>query len=179
MFVVQGSSRANGNTELLTKVMLEGMEVETVQLRDKKIFPIFDKRHDEEGFPQVDDDFAAIVERMLLHDQIVLTTPLYWYGMSGHLKNFVDRWSQALRVPELDFKERMKGKQVYVVIVGGRDARVKALPLVQQFQLICNFLELSFVGYVIGEAAKPGDIMHDHHALDAAAVWNRRLKENG
>ena len=175
MFVVQGSARPNGNTELLTNKLLAGIDAETVTLREKEVLPIADQRHDVTGFSDVEDDFAEIVARMLEHEQILLATPLYWYGMSGHLKNFIDRWSQAIRMPGLDFKERMKGKKIYVVVVGGPAARVKGLPLIQQFQLICNFLELEFVDYVIGEAVKPGEVVNDQVGLSQAEALNRKL----
>jgi multimeric flavodoxin WrbA len=111
------------------------------------------------------------------HDAIVFATPLYWYGMSGHMKNFIDRWSQSLRDPRYDFKEAMRGKQAYVVITGGENARLFALPLVQQFDLIFRFMSMDFKGYLIGYGGKPDGILQDERALEEAKQLNRQLKQ--
>ena len=106
MFVIHGSSRQNGNTEALTHMMIEDIETEQIYLRDHTVYPITDQRHDAEGFQPVNDDYKQLTNRMLEHDTIIFATPLYWYGMSGHMKNFVDRWSQSLRDTSLHFKEK-------------------------------------------------------------------------
>ncbi|WP_026676251.1 flavodoxin family protein [Fictibacillus gelatini] len=176
MFVLHGSSRENGNTESIINLLLEGIEAERIYLREKNILPIVDKRHDPEGFPQRHDEYEEIAKKMLEHDTIVFATPLYWYGMSGTMKNFIDRWSESLRDPDLRFAERMKNKKMYVVIVGGDDPKRKALPLIMQFQYIFDFVGASFEDYIIGEGNKPGDIMTDHEALHKARFLNKVLK---
>ncbi len=176
MFVIQGSARANGNTEFLTKVLLDGITTESICLRNKKITPIVDQRHEPSGFSPVDDDFDAIIEQMLTHNDIILATPLYWYGMSGQMKTFIDRWSQALRNPALNFKQQLQTKTFHVVVVGGPGARQKALPLIQQFTLIFNFIGTNFEGYLIGEGAQPGAIAEDVLALNQAKAMNQHFK---
>ncbi|MDQ0860369.1 multimeric flavodoxin WrbA [Bacillus sp. V2I10] len=61
----------------------------------------------------------------------MFVTPLYWYGMSGTMKDFFDLWSQALRDERFSFKENAKDKKAYVIIAGGDSPKIKALPLVQ------------------------------------------------
>ena len=87
---------------------------------------------------------------MLEHDTIIFATPLYWYGMSGHMKNFVDRWSQSLRDTSLHFKEKMKGKKMYVVIVGGDNPKLKALPLIASFNISLILLVHHLKGILSG-----------------------------
>ncbi|HYK75236.1 MAG TPA: flavodoxin family protein [Pseudoneobacillus sp.] len=176
MFVIYGSSRPNGNTEQLSNVIFQGIEKEEVYLRNLNILPITDKRHDSEGFQEVGDDYSRIAKQMLEHEEIVFVTPLYWYGMSGHLKNFIDRWSQSLRDKELNFAEQMKDKKMYVVVVGGKEARLKALPLIGQFKYIFEFMNASFEGYLIGEASIPGDILKDEWAIEQAKSLNKQLQ---
>ncbi|WP_028402980.1 flavodoxin family protein [Ectobacillus panaciterrae] len=178
MLVIHGSSRAGGNTEQLAHLMAEGIEAEHIYLRDKTIVPIIDKRHDPEGFTAVEDDYDGIAKEMLNHDTIIFATPLYWYGMSGHMKNFVDRWSQSLRDQQLRFAERMKDKKCYVIIVGGDNPKLKALPLVAQFQYIFDFMKASFAGYIVGEANTPGAIMNDQSAIGQANIYNKQLKQS-
>lgn len=178
MFVIHGSSRQNGNTEALTHMMIEGVETEQIYLRDYTVHPITDQRHDAEGFQTVHDDYEHLTKRMLEHDTIIFATPLYWYGMSGHMKNFVDRWSQSLRDTSLHFKEKMKGKKMYVVIVGGDNPQLKALPLIAQFQYIFDFIGSSFEGYIIGNANGLDEIQNDAEALTKAKIYNNEFKNS-
>jgi multimeric flavodoxin WrbA len=174
---IHGSSRKNGNTEKLTHYVLEDIPATHLYLREYSIRPIVDQRHDPDGFDPVDDDYDRLTQQVMEHDAIVFSTPLYWYGMSGHMKNFIDRWSQSLRDPRYDFKEAMRGKQAYVVITGGENARLFALPLVQQFDLIFRFMSMDFKGYLIGYGGKPDGILHDERALEEAKQLNRQLKQ--
>ncbi|WP_442599670.1 flavodoxin family protein [Neobacillus sp. D3-1R] len=176
MFVIYGSSRPGGNTEQLANIIFQGVTKEEVYLRDLNIIPITDKRHDPEGFQKVGDDYHQVAKQMLDHEEIIFVTPLYWYGMSGHMKNFIDRWSQSLRDNDLNFAERMKDKKMYVVIVGGKGARIKGLPLIGQFNYIFEFMKATFEGYLIGEASIPGDIHKDEWAIQQANLLNQKLK---
>jgi multimeric flavodoxin WrbA len=166
--VLSGSSRPNGNTETLALRAVEKHNYKLFNLRDYHIDPINDLRHDPNGFQPVDDDYEELIKELLEYDVWVYATPIYWYGMSGVMKNFVDRWSQFLRDPQLQFKEKMSQKKAYVVICGGDQAKVKGLPLIMQFKYIFDFVGTEFGGYVIGQASKPEDINKDAHALEQA-----------
>jgi hypothetical protein len=61
------------------------------------------------------------------------------------------------------------------VIVGGEQARFKALPLVQQYKLIFEFVGAKFEGYIIGEGNTPGAILDDEIALNQAKTLNEKL----
>jgi len=174
--VIYGSSRENGNSEQLTEVVLKNLTATRFYLRNHHIEPIIDKRHTAEGFSPVDDDYHEIITQVMEHDILLFVTPLYWYGMSGHMKNFVDRWSHSLRDQRYDFKGAMKGKKAFAIIVGGDSARVKGLPLVQQFQYIFDFMSMEFCGYLIGQGSKPGDVMKDGVGLSAAEHLHQQLK---
>ncbi|NER41532.1 flavodoxin family protein [Bacillus megaterium NBRC 15308 = ATCC 14581] len=177
MITIYGSSRENGNTEELAKAVLKDINTEEVYLRRHTINPITDMRHDELGFTNQQDDYYDIAKKMAAHDTILFVTPLYWYGMSGLMKNFVDRWSERIRDSTIKFKEQMKNKRVYVVVVGCRGASVIALPPIMLFQYIVDFIGSSFSGYIIGEANAPGDIAKDVKAQKQAIVLNQELKQ--
>jgi multimeric flavodoxin WrbA len=175
ILALYGSSRI-GNSDFLTDSVLEGIECTKIYLREKNILPIDDGRHSDQGFLPVSDDCDEVIAEMLQHDIVIFATPIYWYGMSGIMKNFVDRWSQFLRDSRYNFKQDMIGKQGYVLITGGDLPRVKGLPLIQQFQYIFDFVEMSFKGYIIGEGNKPDDIKTDKAALFEAQQLNHHLK---
>lgn len=177
ILVLYGSSRERGNSELLTNKVVENINHTRVYLRDRQIQAIVDKRHTPEGFKPVADDYEDIVRQLLTHDILIFSTPLYWYGMSGVMKDFIDRWSQSLRSSDYNFKEEVSRKQAYVIIAGGDNPRLKGLPLIQQFAYIFDFVGMSFAGYIIGEGSKPGDVLSDAAALFEARELNRKLAQ--
>lgn len=171
-----GSSRRNGNSEILTEKVLEGIDYTPVYLAEHSIHPIEDKRHTAEGFSPVNDDYDAIIQQVLSHDILIFVTPVYWFGMSGQMKTFIDRWSQSLRDKRFDFKAEMRKKKAYVIVTGGDDPKVEALPLIQQFKLIFDYMPMPFIDYVIGKGNKPGDVLQDPAALSKVSLLNQNLK---
>ncbi|XXM70417.1 flavodoxin family protein [Lysinibacillus sphaericus] len=167
-----GSTRKDGNSEYLAKKIVEGTDHTIVSLADLDIKPIVDMRHTEEGFSPVEDDYEELVELIQEHDILLFATPLYWYGMSGPMKNFFDRWSQYLRDERFNLKEELTKKKAYVAISGGPSARIKGLPLVQQFNYIFEFVNMEFADYMIGAGVRPGEVATDLAALEKAERWN-------
>ncbi|MCS1352711.1 flavodoxin family protein [Mechercharimyces sp. CAU 1602] len=178
MIVLYGGTRPNGNTESLTEQTLSGLEVERINLSQFSIAPIKDQRHERGGFDPIDDDYDTIIDRLLPHDIIVFATPIYWYSMSGIMKNFIDRWSQTMRDNRYPgFRERLGEKTAYVIAVGGDNPHIKGLPMIQQFQYICDFMGITFAGYLLGQGSKPGDIRQDARAQAGAVQLNALWKE--
>jgi len=177
--VIYGGTRANGNTELLTEHVIQGIDAEKIHLKDYNIEPIIDMRHSKEGFQEKNDDYNSIMERILQNDILIFSTPIYWYSMSGAMKNFIDRWSQTLRDPKFpDFKNRMASKKAFVIAVGGDDPHIKGLPMIQQFDYIFDFIGIEFAGYILGKGNKPDEVIQDNSALFAAAQIRNKLAEN-
>ncbi|WP_019415458.1 flavodoxin family protein [Paenisporosarcina sp. TG20] len=176
--VIYGSTRQNGNTEQLTDHVIEGLDVEKIFLRDYTVKPIADQRHNEGGFSGVDDDYNSLVERMMKHETFIFATPIYWYSMSGTMKNFIDRWSQTMRDEKYpDFKKQLGTKKGYIIAVGGDNPNLKGLPLIQQFKFIFDFMGIEFGGYLLGQAKRPGDISEDTVALLTAKELNKKLSQ--
>lgn len=169
ILVLHGSTRKNGNTERLTYHAVPKEKGTHLYLRDYEVKPISDQRHDESGFDPVEDQLKLLIDAMLEHEIIVFSTPIYWYSMSGPMKIFIDRWSQILRDPDYKhFRTELGNKRAYLIAVGGDNPRIKGLPLVQQFKYICDFYNMNFSGYVIGQAGKPEEILKDEAAMEAA-----------
>ncbi|WP_132745849.1 flavodoxin family protein [Scopulibacillus darangshiensis] len=174
--IIYGGTR-EGNTEMLAHYAVQELAAEKIYLRDYSIHSIVDQRHILGGFQNIGDDYNSIIDRILQHDILIFVTPIYWYSMSGTMKNFIDRWSQSLRDTNYsNFKASMSAKKAFVIAVGGDNPYVKGLPLIQQFQHIFDFMGMSFDGYVLGEGNKPGDIRQDEAAILAAQQLNNKLK---
>lgn len=166
IMVLYGSSRRNGNTDLLADRATGDLEVTKVYLQDWNIQPITDQRHEGHGFSPVEDDYETLLTTFLDHDVYVFATPLYWFGMPAPLKAFFDRWSQYKNQPAWAFKERLEGKKVYVITAANDEPVEKvSAPLLQQFDLICRYIGLHYEGAVIGQGSRPKEVLQDSRAL--------------
>ncbi|KAB2334502.1 flavodoxin family protein [Cytobacillus depressus] len=177
--VIYGGTRPNGNTEMLTDYVIQDIIAEKIYLKEYNIEPIIDMRHSKDGFQERNDDYNSIIEQILLNDIFIFSTPIYWYSMSGTMKNFIDRWSQTLRDPKYpDFKNKMASKKAFVIAVGGDAPRIKGLPMIQQFNYIFDFMGIEFAGYIIGSGNKPEEVIQDKEAIFAATQLRKKLTEN-
>ncbi|GGD12247.1 flavodoxin family protein [Pontibacillus salipaludis] len=176
ILTILGSSRRGGNTEYLVNEMMDGIQHTELFLGDYKLDPIIDERHSEKGFTPSSDDYELVLEQLLSHDIIVFATPVYWFGMSAQMKIFFDRWSQYLRDERFNMKDSLREKQAYVVTAGGSNPHITALPLIQQFGHIFDFVGMNYTDYVIAKGVKPGEIKSDILALEKAKQWNEHFK---
>ena len=94
---VVGSPRAAGNTSYLVDVALDelaegGLAVEKIMLSQYRVLPCegHDECEDLAACP-LDDDAAALLERMYAADGLILATPVYYEDISGQMKVFIDR----------------------------------------------------------------------------------------
>ncbi|GAF11503.1 Trp repressor binding protein [Bacillus sp. JCM 19045] len=174
-----GSTRRGGNTEELAQMVTADIPTTIIKLSELTLHPFTDLRHTKEGFPSALDDYDQIVQAFMENDLLIFATPLYWYGMSSLMKTMFDRLSQALRDehygPQL--KARMPSVEAIVLVVGGDQPKLKALPLIQQFHFAFDFLQMKpLSSYIIGEANQPGEIKQDYLALQQAQALNKALK---
>ncbi len=166
-----GSAR-KGNSEMLAEIVLHNITTTKIYLRDKHIQPVTDAGN----LLSPDDDFEAVISTMLDHDILLFVTPLYWYSMSGIMKNFMDRWHQVLKDEKIYFRDRMSHKRAFLIVVGS-GAKMRGLPLVQQFQYIFDYFSTTFSGYILGDAYHPNEIMFDVQAVRMAEMMNHDLCE--
>ena len=175
--ILLGSTRSNGNSEQLSDLVVKNLDVKKVYLKGCLIKPIVDLRHSG-GFQSVQDDFNCVLTKIMDSDVLIFATPIYWYSMSGVMKNFIDRLSQAIRDPNHpDFKEKLSKMKTIVLAVGGDEPRIKGLPFIQQFRYIFEFLDMPLTAYILAEGNRPGDLEKDSMALTQAAEINRLLVE--
>ena len=62
---------------------------------------------------RADDDAPGLVERVLAADVVAFASPVYWQGVTGQMKCFVDRWSAYWG--DESFRRRMRGKGFAVI----------------------------------------------------------------
>ena len=97
VLIISSSPRKGGNSETLAAAFAKGAkdagnQVETVFLREKQYgFCKGCLACQKLGRCVINDDAAAITEKMHDADVIVFATPIYYYEMSGQLKTLLDR----------------------------------------------------------------------------------------
>lgn len=177
LFLV-GSARAPGvlgNTEWLARRaaehLPEGATATWIALRDLDLPWFDDRRHDVGTYPPPEGDAHRLLDATLAATDLVLVSPLYWYGVPARLKLAIEHWSAWMRVPGLDFKARMAGKRFWVVTTSGD--RAKTQPMIDEFALCAEFLSMRWQGALWGLGGVPGAIEHDADAIAAARTWFR------
>lgn len=119
VLVINGSPRANGNSDILCDEFLRGAQeaghqTEKISLRHKKIgccqacYACF-----QTGDCIQKDDMSGILNKVQQTDVLVLASPTYFLTMSAQMKVFIDRL-----LPK--WKE-LGGKECYVIITGHDD----------------------------------------------------------
>jgi NAD(P)H-dependent FMN reductase len=135
--IILGSARKSGDTAKLVTSLFSPESVTRIDLLDYKINPyLYD------GSYGKDDDFMKIVAQMLTHQRIVFATPVYWYAMSGLMKNFFDRLTDLVTV-EKKIGRSMKGKQTFLLAVGAED--VLPLGFEEPFRLTSSYFDMEFI----------------------------------
>ncbi len=110
ILAVNGSPHGpRGNTEAILQPFLEGArqagaQTETVYLKDKHIehcIGCFSCWLNRPGVCVHKDDMPALLEQVRQADVLVLATPLYVFTFSGLLKDFLDRISIPVQMPQI------------------------------------------------------------------------------
>jgi len=97
---INGSPHKNGTTVMALNRVLEsskkhGADIKIIHLIDKKINPCRGCYSEDPRlckYPcNVKDDMQEILKLMIRADAFVFASPVYWFNMSGLMKNFMDR----------------------------------------------------------------------------------------
>lgn len=104
------SARRCGNTGKFIDGIAAELDIEVIDLAQKRISP-YDYEH-----KNIHDDFVPLVKELLMADNILFVTPVYWYGPSAQMKVFIDRCSDFLDVEELkEMGRELRQKTAYIV----------------------------------------------------------------
>jgi multimeric flavodoxin WrbA len=189
VLALSSSPRKDGNSRLLAESVLAGAvqgghDAEIVDLSDVVSAPLRDCRvcRNSDGRCSIDDGYEEVLlGKVLGADALVLATPLYWYGISGQLKIFIDRifCYEAAGYPEsAEVKHRLVGKRVAAVVSSEETYPGSLVGVTAQFQEFARYLHHDFVGIVQGFGNSRGEVARDpSDPLGRAFALGARLFE--
>jgi hypothetical protein len=86
------------------------------------------------------------------------------------VKLYLDHWSGWMRLRDVEFVARMRGKTLWGVSVLGETAR-EAEPMIGTLKLTAEYLDMNWGGVLLGNGSRPGDVLVDDVALSAASTF--------
>jgi len=123
-----GSPRENGNTELLLREVIRGVEesglkVKVFRLNKMNIMPCQNCGGCEEtGCCIYEDDMVQIYDAIRRAERIILASPIFFFGLSAQAKIMVDRcqafWCEKYLLKKT-IPEGQHGRRGLLLLVGG------------------------------------------------------------
>lgn len=180
VLVLSSSPRRDGNSRRLAEALVEGSKAaghatELVHLPDHVSGFLRDCRtcRDATGACTIDDGYRdLLLHKLLPADALVYATPIWWYGLSGVLKTFIDRLFCYIAFSYPD-AERVAGQLMHkraALLLSAEESNFSArLAIVQQMQELCRYLHHPLVGIVVGIGNKRGDVDRDPNGALASA----------
>ncbi|MEV6905871.1 flavodoxin family protein [Amycolatopsis sp. NPDC051071] len=187
VLVLSASPRREGNSWALAQSLAKGAEeaghtIDFVQLSDYVEAPLGDCRScrlSDRSCGIADDYERLLFDHVLPADAIVYATPLHFYGMTGRLKSFFDRFFCYTSASSPHTGEVVPGlmhKRAAVLISCEESYRGATLGLEAQFQELTRYLRQDLAGVVVGIGNSRGEVERDPaRPLEAAADLGRRL----
>jgi len=97
ILIINGATRKNGNTDIIINKIIEGsinekVKINLIKLRSKKIsdcigcYSCYEKNK-----CSINDDMTEIHVSINRSDMIIFASPIYWWGVTGIMKIFIDR----------------------------------------------------------------------------------------
>lgn len=180
VLVLSSSPRRDGNSQRLCEALAAGASasgsaVELVHLADHISDFLRDCRkcRRPDGSCSIDDGFERLLlEKVLPADALVYASPIWWYGISGMLKTFIDRIFCYISNSYPD-NERvataLQWKRAALLLSAEESNFSARLAIVQQMQELCRYLHHSLVGIVTGIGNSRSEVRADPSAPLAAA----------
>jgi multimeric flavodoxin WrbA len=179
LLAIYGSPRKNGNTDLMTDSFIEGaasvadIQVERIYVRDLNISGCLSCGYcDKHGVCVQKDDMSKVYPLLESAERIVLSSPIFFYGLAGQAKLLVDR-SQALyvrkykRTPEDSTPVSGSGRKGFFLSAGAtRGKRLFDCPILTAKYFFDGF-DVDYAGELcIRELDEKGAVLNHPTALE-------------
>jgi len=157
--VLSGSPRKEGNTARLTEAFLEGARATGKEIA---LFMAAGLRIGgcrgcgaclkHQGVCVQQDDMPPILDALRKADALVLTSPVYYFGVSAQLKLVIDRFFALL-------EEGMSVRRAALLMTCGDASEEAASSSIAMFRQICAYQKWEEAGVIIAPGLhRPGEI---------------------
>ena len=183
---IYGSPRKNGNTDLLLDAFLKEFEnsdhvINKFYLRKMSISPCIEcEKCYTTGTCVLDDDMKSIYPLFKTSDIVVLSSPVFFYGLNALAKAMVDRtqccWAEKYLLKEKDSGlNTPKPKGVFLTVGGARGKRnFEGIMLTVRY--FFDALDIEFTNQLlVKEIDQKGAIMNHPTALEDARNLAKEL----
>lgn len=182
---INGSPKANGNTAFAISLVLEqlekeGIETEVIHIGNKPIRGCIGcggcGRDGHCVFQ--DDQMNDWADKMAAADGVVIGTPVYYAGINGTLKSFLDRAFYS-------HGRQMRHKVGVGLVAVRRTGGMPALEDINRFFTISEMLVPSSSYWNVIHGAKPGEAQQDEEGkqtmktLGQNMAWLLKMREKG
>jgi multimeric flavodoxin WrbA len=138
IILIQASSRSYGNTNKIALLIQKRINSDLLDLNMKQ-FTGYDYESKNKG-----DDFLGMIKDIVEnYDLIIFLTPVYWYSMSGLLKNFLDRLTDCLKI-EKAIGRKLRGKSMIAISCGSDNNETKGFFV--PFRKTAEYLGMHYLG---------------------------------
>ncbi len=147
-------------------VLDAGGEAEVIHLVDYNIGPCIGCVSDDQmacRFPCVlRDDFNRVGEKILVAEGLVIATPIYWYGVSGYVKNLIDRMTSFENMIFHTGKSLVDGKVAGFIAVGNDTGAIMAIAYMMS---VLNSMGIHIPPWALAYHHSMDDVLENRSAL--------------
>ncbi|BHH85420.1 flavodoxin family protein [Desulforhopalus sp. 52FAK] len=171
--ILHGGARKKGNTATAagiveTELSSMGHEVESIFLFEQDIKACLAcgkcKQKPESVSCVQKDDASIILEKLTKADLVLFTSPLYFWGLAGPLKTFIDRtFSLYIDYHKPTHASLVDGQRQALLVTGGGPYDNNAEPVFTAFSRLQNPHKAIKAGELfIGKCTTPDKLVEEH-----------------
>lgn len=175
---IYGSPRKGGNSDRLLDEALKGAresgaDVRSIFCRDLKISGCIECGGcDKTGECVVKDDMQLVYPALVEADSIILSSPMFFYGITAQAKALIDRtqalWSKRMLTKTPEERKRYDSGKGRLIAVGATKGKTLFDGAVKTAQYFYDALDMSYEGGVFVRAEGKGDAAKSSEALQEA-----------
>lgn len=134
--IILGSARCVSDTKSYVDFLFKDTQHAIVNLLDFNISP-----YNYSGNYPNNDEFDNLMEEILKYKTIIFATPVYWYSMSGLMKNMFDRFTDLVTIKK-EIGRKLNGKLIFLIAVGTDEKLPNGFEI--PFKLTAEYLEMIY-----------------------------------
>ena len=186
VLVLNGSPRKGGNTELLVKSVISGIDGAGGRATDIRLCDLEIKSCigcgtcEKKGECILKDDMIDLYDKIIVADRIVLASPIYFYGITSQAKAFVDRtqtlWSRKYILKKGEKWYNDPSRKGYLVSVAATKGEKVFEGAILTAKYGFDAMGVSYGGeFLVRGAEKRGAVADMQDILQKAELFGRKI----